>query len=62
MQKIRIKYLIFTAFFSLIFIHQALAADIKTTKAIMAAEEFLRSANRSFLGDRRKGADTFFRR
>ena len=41
MQKIRIQYLVITACISFIFINQALAADAKTTKAIIAAEEFL---------------------
>ena len=41
MQKIFTKCLIFAAFFSFMFINQAIAADTKTTKAIMAAEEFL---------------------
>jgi len=61
MQKILIKYLVFTACISLIFINQALAADAKTTKAIIAAEEFLLLVDTSQYAQSWDAASSFFK-
>jgi hypothetical protein len=61
MLKILIKYLVFTACISLIFTNQALAADAKTTKAIIAAEEFLLLVDTSQYAQSWDVASSFFK-
>ena len=61
MLKILIKYLVFTVCISFIFINQALATDAKTTKAIIAAEEFLLLIDTSQYGQSWDAASSFFK-
>ena len=61
MQKILIQHLVFTVFFFFIFINQAFAVDTKTTKATMAAEEFLLLVDTSQYGQSWDAASSFFK-
>ena len=61
MQKISKKILVFAVFCSFMFINQAIAADTKTTKAIMAAEEFLLLIDTNQYGQSWDATSSFFK-